>query len=146
MSLVVRLNCGNAALERALPRGHGPVADRKELGLSRQALEVGGVGAGKPGLGAEPEDLFVERRAPRRVEMRRHLVEQQHRRRDTLQRQEARVSQQDGDQQRLLLSRRAELRSNALGGVVHQQVRRSEENTSELQSLMRISYAVFCLK
>src|SRR3546814_10434737 len=34
-----------------------------------------------------------------------------------------------------------------LGGVrlrIHQQ--RSEEHTSELQSLMRISYAVFCLK
>src|SRR3546814_7105551 len=33
--------------------------------------------------------------------------------------------------------------------VRHQQVvgvRRSEEHTSELQSLMRISYAVFCLK
>src|SRR3546814_2078356 len=28
----------------------------------------------------------------------------------------------------------------------HQQRRRSEEHTSELQSLMRISYAVFCLK
>src|SRR3546814_3352617 len=28
----------------------------------------------------------------------------------------------------------------------HQEVRRSEEHTSELQSLMRISYAVFCLK
>src|SRR3546814_5587824 len=27
-----------------------------------------------------------------------------------------------------------------------QQLRRSEEHTSELQSLMRISYAVFCLK
>src|SRR3546814_4527528 len=27
-----------------------------------------------------------------------------------------------------------------------QDVRRSEEHTSELQSLMRISYAVFCLK
>src|SRR3546814_5428088 len=27
-----------------------------------------------------------------------------------------------------------------------EQVRRSEEHTSELQSLMRISYAVFCLK
>src|SRR3546814_8388516 len=27
-----------------------------------------------------------------------------------------------------------------------QQFRRSEEHTSELQSLMRISYAVFCLK
>src|SRR3546814_5913112 len=29
--------------------------------------------------------------------------------------------------------------------VVHR-TKRSEENTSELQSLMRISYAVFCLK
>src|SRR3546814_7893593 len=29
---------------------------------------------------------------------------------------------------------------------VHQVFRRSEEHTSELQSLMRISYAVFCLK
>src|SRR3546814_1671194 len=36
------------------------------------------------------------------------------------------------------------------GGVstrlCHQCFRRSEEHTSELQSLMRISYAVFCLK
>src|SRR3546814_6927265 len=30
--------------------------------------------------------------------------------------------------------------------VVLEQVSRSEEHTSELQSLMRISYAVFCLK
>src|SRR3546814_10868013 len=29
---------------------------------------------------------------------------------------------------------------------LHKVVRRSEEHTSELQSLMRISYAVFCLK
>src|SRR3546814_7909080 len=28
----------------------------------------------------------------------------------------------------------------------HRQIKRSEEHTSELQSLMRISYAVFCLK
>src|SRR3546814_9750303 len=35
--------------------------------------------------------------------------------------------------------------ADALGG--HRQAReRSEEHTSELQSLMRISYAVFCLK
>src|SRR3546814_6881653 len=36
-----------------------------------------------------------------------------------------------------------------LGGVgeaLQHHVRRSEEHTSELQSLMRISYAVFCLK
>src|SRR3546814_1643912 len=30
--------------------------------------------------------------------------------------------------------------------IVFAQLRRSEEHTSELQSLMRISYAVFCLK
>src|SRR3546814_1583256 len=30
--------------------------------------------------------------------------------------------------------------------MVHEQLSRSEEHTSELQSLMRISYAVFCLK
>src|SRR3546814_17695931 len=34
-----------------------------------------------------------------------------------------------------------------VGGPIHRQgVSRSEEHTSELQSLMRISYAVFCLK
>src|SRR3546814_8772773 len=31
-------------------------------------------------------------------------------------------------------------------GLLFQLVERSEEHTSELQSLMRISYAVFCLK
>src|SRR3546814_5107067 len=31
-------------------------------------------------------------------------------------------------------------------GKCHQRSGRSEEHTSELQSLMRISYAVFCLK
>src|SRR3546814_2980061 len=32
------------------------------------------------------------------------------------------------------------------GLVVEETIRRSEEHTSELQSLMRISYAVYCLK
>src|SRR3546814_7587842 len=31
-------------------------------------------------------------------------------------------------------------------GILHHLLDRSEEHTSELQSLMRISYAVFCLK
>src|SRR3546814_6504889 len=35
---------------------------------------------------------------------------------------------------------------NALLASIAAQDRRSEEHTSELQSLMRISYAVFCLK
>src|SRR3546814_5062033 len=33
-----------------------------------------------------------------------------------------------------------------IGTGVHDRLCRSEEHTSELQSLMRISYAVFCLK
>src|SRR3546814_6699614 len=33
-----------------------------------------------------------------------------------------------------------------LRGVLHHPAHRSEEHTSELQSLMRITYAVFCLK
>src|SRR3546814_10229825 len=43
---------------------------------------------------------------------------------------------------------RAERKSRAGSIVDHEpeRYRRSEEHTSELQSLMRISYAVFCLK
>src|SRR3546814_4493977 len=42
---------------------------------------------------------------------------------------------------------RAEARENAqIGGPSEREDQRSEEHTSELQSLMRISYAVFCLK
>src|SRR3546814_1108579 len=37
-------------------------------------------------------------------------------------------------------------RIDAAGSVLQRQSDRSEEHTSELQSLMRISYAVFCLK
>src|SRR3546814_8992264 len=39
-----------------------------------------------------------------------------------------------------------ELRSDLLAQALTQSVVRSEEHTSELQSLMRRSYAVFCLK
>src|SRR3546814_7445572 len=42
---------------------------------------------------------------------------------------------------------RPENRQDRLQSLVeHRESRRSEEHTSELQSLMRISYAVFCLK
>src|SRR3546814_4420902 len=37
-------------------------------------------------------------------------------------------------------------RAGLLSPAARRSVRRSEEHTSELQSLMRISYAVFCLK
>src|SRR3546814_1949751 len=41
---------------------------------------------------------------------------------------------------------RAQRYGGALGVIAIDVDRRSEEHTSELQSLMRISYAVFCLK
>src|SRR3546814_4323503 len=41
--------------------------------------------------------------------------------------------------------RRRPERGNDVGQMLHV-LHRSEEHTSELQSLMRISYAVFCLK
>src|SRR3546814_4901445 len=44
-----------------------------------------------------------------------------------------------------LRRRRSECRTRRDGGA-DARGRRSEEHTSELQSLMRISYAVFCLK
>src|SRR3546814_2311332 len=40
----------------------------------------------------------------------------------------------------------AQCRSSGAGLGQHRLLARSEEHTSELQSLMRISYAVFCLK
>src|SRR3546814_6080840 len=43
-------------------------------------------------------------------------------------------------------AQRAEVALHAEGLVVADVLDRSEEHTSELQSLMRISYAVFCLK
>src|SRR3546814_1819206 len=46
-------------------------------------------------------------------------------------------------EQRIMLKDEAHL---AVGDLEAGNVLRSEEHTSELQSLMRISYAVFCLK
>src|SRR3546814_10341332 len=55
---------------------------------------------------------------------------------------DARVEGQGGEAFRLVLRRRIHRDADFLAR--HQP--RSEEHTSELQSLMRISYAVFCLK
>src|SRR3546814_1780104 len=43
-------------------------------------------------------------------------------------------------------STRPTARTGRLASAIAVAIRRSEEHTSELQSLMRISYAVFCLK
>src|SRR3546814_5340082 len=45
---------------------------------------------------------------------------------------------------RMLAGEKINLTENR--AVLHTALRRSEEHTSELQSLMRISYAVYCLK
>src|SRR3546814_8940009 len=50
-----------------------------------------------------------------------------------------------GTHRRALRGRRRR-RQDRLVGQEEQLLQRSEEHTSELQSLMRISYAVFCLK
>src|SRR3546814_7236150 len=52
------------------------------------------------------------------------------------------LSHQDGATVRHGFVRQAAIR-NLAAGIIE---RRSEEHTSELQSLMRLSYAVFCLK
>src|SRR3546814_3163621 len=46
----------------------------------------------------------------------------------------------------IFLMNRAEGIAFEIGHTEREWARRSEEHTSELQSLMRISYAVFCLK
>src|SRR3546814_4853297 len=63
-----------------------------------------------------------------------------------------RIAQQHLDaDERAQGQQRQQVGEVALGDVAegqdgHARARRSEEHTSELQSLMRISYAVFCLK
>src|SRR3546814_9636073 len=49
-----------------------------------------------------------------------------------------------GQRQKFLI--RGVVVGDPVGGHGFSEARRSEEHTSELQSLMRISYAVFCLK
>src|SRR3546814_5401594 len=63
------------------------------------------------------------------------------------------AGQGDVDILQIVLARAADRDHRTLRTVWHQKgtafrgwSRRSEEHTSELQSLMRISYAVFCLK
>src|SRR3546814_9175651 len=71
----------------------------------------------------------------------------QHDRRHAEDRRQAAQGTDAGANQRLLLRARPRDRRTDLGREDRQgDLGRSEEHTSELQSLMRISYAVFCLK
>src|SRR3546814_1313523 len=60
----------------------------------------------------------------------------------------AKIAMADSDLPSLVVMGRPKngIAPEASGGVCAMGVARSEEHTSELQSLMRISYAVFCLK
>src|SRR3546814_2006330 len=65
---------------------------------------------------------------------------------DRTTRERAASGSQNGAQ-RLAAARRDDVAEHAASQSADDQARRrSEEHTSELQSLMRISYAVFCLK
>src|SRR3546814_6599676 len=59
--------------------------------------------------------------------------------------QVAQLGEQLAELQQRLVSESA-TKNDALGQIRGLQQERSEEHTSELQSLMRIPYAVFCLK
>ena len=75
----------------------------------RVAVDLGKqrrIGAGHPHLGAELREFRVQRRAPRRIEMRDHLVEQQHRREAGHLGDQTRMREHEADQQRLLLAGR----------------------------------------
>src|SRR3546814_2160776 len=105
-------------------------------GVQTCALPISRVVHGEPsellGLPAGPAHAVVDPRplcAPHRTESRRARDPQLRRRH--LDQRESHLP---------LLREAAGLRCSACPG------RRSEEHTSELQSLMRISYAVFCLK
>src|SRR3546814_3661125 len=54
--------------------------------------------------------------------------------------------EEGGEQAPALLGDEAVLLDRHIGAILEHLQDRSEEHTSELQSLMRISYAVFCLK
>src|SRR3546814_3840156 len=60
----------------------------------------------------------------------------------------AKLDPVDADAERALAASQLAAARSQIGGVQAQlhEAERSEEHTSELQSLMRISYAVFCLK
>src|SRR3546814_4888382 len=64
---------------------------------------------------------------------------------DAAQRRQA-VAAEKGAEEQPVGAQRAPRQRERAGDIVDAVEHRSEEHTSELQSLMRISYAVFCLK
>src|SRR3546814_1376422 len=125
------------------------IRDTEELCPSGQARKQALVGSGQPDLPAKREQFVIQRLPTPGVEMRGNLVQQHQRRHLPARPDQPGIGQRDCDQQGLLLAGRTLLGGLPLAGMPDRHVAamraRSEEHTSELQSLMRISYAVFCL-
>jgi len=88
-----------------------------EPGCTVQLVEKTIFRAGHPDLAAGFAQSVEQRSSSRRVEMRRHFVEQKHRRLAAISRHQSRMRQQDREQQRLLLAGRTERRRLILGDV-----------------------------
>src|SRR3546814_4884741 len=100
-----------------------------------ERLDIGGDHADQPFAGRELGDVDRGLRKPARREQFEQPVAQQ------IDRADLAVERLADD-----LNDRAQLRRCRAARSHHVMKARSEEHTSELQSLMRISYAVFCLK
>src|SRR3546814_3690783 len=103
-------------------------------------LEFGGIAGGKvdgralgSAAGGEQHAAVLDRRQLRLEAHEEEVARPGHR-------------QRDDDHQRAHAQGRLERAAIAAVQGIEATLERSEEHTSELQSLMRISYAVFCLK
>src|SRR3546814_6759175 len=99
----------------------GKVAERLAIGQPGEPRRLGNVGQDRPVAGAQLRMALGAQPRPRRIDVRLPFT----------------VDQDMADRDRVI-----SLRQRDRMAPRH----RSEEHTSELQSLMRISYAVFCLK
>src|SRR3546814_10708320 len=119
-------------LHRAVAEGHDARLDRRDIavGLLQQALAARGQVEGEPGL-AELDRIHVDD-----VQIG-----------EIARRKQAAVVEaiEQGGVAALAFHRMFERDAMAFA-IAHPMLERSEEHTSELQSLMRISYAAFCLK
>src|SRR5262249_29846342 len=86
--------------------GQLPVPHRQKLGVATQSFEQGLVRTGQPGLAIQPEQRIEQCRAPARIEMCADLVEEQEGRLTPHRPLQSRLSENDRDEQSLLLARR----------------------------------------
>src|SRR5690348_18461578 len=103
-------------------RGQLPIAHRQKLGVAPQWREQRLVGAGQPSLAVEPQQGIEQCRTPARIEMCGIFVEQQQWRLAAPRLLQPRVSEEDRNEQGLLLAGRSKLGGNSLLGQTDLQV------------------------